>query len=416
MLLALCLYPSAQAQSKADLQRAGVLVEQYFQSTSAGKRKRLLGSLVALKLPFAAYEKLVGEPLRRYGRISSGNRQVRFSFLKKRSSGEYSLHVPSGYDPNKPAPLILALHGTDGNGRSYLRWWSRSFGQQYLIAAPSAARQYGLGETSYAYRFTLAVLADVQRIAHVDPDRIYAGGTSMGAHFAYQLGCHLADRFAAIVPRAGSCHRIVTYKYQANFRNVGIYAVNGQSDHLIPIKLARKGPQALKQLKHDIIYRELRAGHGHYFGEDAAIGRFLAGRTRARYPKQVSKVVRRITFKSWAYWLRIDKLSRNKFPIGMRLKSRSGQVLEQFDLHREACSVEGTVKGNTITIKTKQISRFTLFLNDQLVDLNKSVRIVVNGRTRYNKRFTRSLKTLLTSCVERGGRDLLFSVSVPLRP
>jgi len=229
LLLALCLYPSAQAQSKADLQRAGVLVEQYFQSTSAGKRKRLLGSLVALKLPFAAYEKLVGQPLRRYGRISSGNRQVRFSFLKKRSSGEYSLHVPSGYDPNKPAPLILALHGTDGNGRSYLRWWSRSFGQQYLIAAPSAARQYGLGETSYAYRFTLAVLADVQRIAHVDPDRIYAGGTSMGAHFAYQLGCHLSDRFAAIVPRAGSCHRIVTYKYQANFRNVGIYAVNGSS-------------------------------------------------------------------------------------------------------------------------------------------------------------------------------------------
>ncbi len=143
---------------------------------------------------------------------------------------------------------------------------------------------------------------------------------------------------------------------------------------------------------------------------------YLAKHRRSRYPKRVVKVVRRVGLESRAYWIRIDKLSRNKYPIGMRLKNRSGQVVEEFDLHREACSVEAQVTGNTVTVKTRHVSRLTLYLNDELVDLNKSVRIVVNGRTRHNKRFDRSIETLLEVCAERESRDLLFSVSVRLRP
>jgi len=30
---------------------------------------------------------------------------------------DYRLHLPTGYDPNEPAPLVLVIHGYTGTGR-----------------------------------------------------------------------------------------------------------------------------------------------------------------------------------------------------------------------------------------------------------------------------------------------------------
>ncbi len=52
--------------------------------------------------------------------------------------------------------------------------------------------------------FTRAIIADLQTIAAVDMQRIYATGMSNGGIMAYRLACEASDLIAAIGPVAGT--------------------------------------------------------------------------------------------------------------------------------------------------------------------------------------------------------------------
>src|SRR5258708_476161 len=49
----------------------------------------------------------------------------------------YLFHVPSGYDPAKPIPLVLVLHGGGGNARGAVRMsrMDAKADKEYFIAA-----------------------------------------------------------------------------------------------------------------------------------------------------------------------------------------------------------------------------------------------------------------------------------------
>jgi polyhydroxybutyrate depolymerase len=50
--------------------------------------------------------------------------------------------------------------------------------------------------------FAKALVADVQKVACIDPKRVYAVGFSMGGGITHYLACHAADVFAAVAPAA----------------------------------------------------------------------------------------------------------------------------------------------------------------------------------------------------------------------
>ena len=52
--------------------------------------------------------------------------------------------------------------------------------------------------------FVRALLAQVQRQLHVDPQRIYATGMSNGGMLSQRLACEMADVFKAVAPVAGT--------------------------------------------------------------------------------------------------------------------------------------------------------------------------------------------------------------------
>lgn len=55
------------------------------------------------------------------------------------SRGGFSLYVPEYYTPDRPWPLVMALHGGSGNGRGFLWSWlrdARSHGA--ILVAPTA--------------------------------------------------------------------------------------------------------------------------------------------------------------------------------------------------------------------------------------------------------------------------------------
>jgi polyhydroxybutyrate depolymerase len=138
------------------------------------------------------------------------------------------VHVPPGYDPAKPTPLVLIFHGAGGTGRLYLGkngWSALSDREGFLAVAPDGtppdrtrSAQYmknpllwndgsGRGSTGELGTdepaFVRALLDRLAQRLNVDRQRVYATGHSNGGVLTFLLAEVMGDRFAAIASVAG---------------------------------------------------------------------------------------------------------------------------------------------------------------------------------------------------------------------
>lgn len=127
----------------------------------------------------------------------------------------YRVHVPPGYSPAVPAPVVMAFHGGWGTGK-YMQKQSRmtevSDTHGFLGVFPDGLHRTwnagGCCEESMRKNiddvgFVDSMLDKLETDYCVDRRRIYATGFSNGAMFAHRLACDLSDRIAAIAPVSG---------------------------------------------------------------------------------------------------------------------------------------------------------------------------------------------------------------------
>jgi len=137
---------------------------------------------------------------------------------------DFIVHVPKTYRTDRPAPLVLALHGGGGSmevmardrlyglvAQSEASGWIVVFPNGYSRLAGKlatwnagiccgAARDKGSDDVG----FLRAVVADVQQRLRIDPQRIFATGMSNGGMMSYRLACEASDVFRAIAAVAGT--------------------------------------------------------------------------------------------------------------------------------------------------------------------------------------------------------------------
>jgi polyhydroxybutyrate depolymerase len=132
-----------------------------------------------------------------------------------------TVRVPAGYDPSKPAPLVMMLHGyasapvltelyfkmssiADKDGFFYVApfgTFDRS-GARFWNATDACCDSDATGIDDVGY--LTALVREVQGAYAIDPKRIYVMGHSNGAFMAHRLACDHAETFAAIASFAGA--------------------------------------------------------------------------------------------------------------------------------------------------------------------------------------------------------------------
>jgi phospholipase/carboxylesterase len=181
------------------------------------------------------------------------------------SRGGFSLYVPEYYTPDLAWPLVMALHGGSGNGRSFLWSWlrdARSHGA--ILVAPTAT-----GDTPDKTTWALMgedtdtpnlvrILDHVQARWNIDPDRLLLTGMSDGGTFCYVSGLESASPFTHLAPVASTFHPLMAETADAErLRGLPIYLVHGKLDWMFPVQVARQTQQALSAAGADVTYREL---------------------------------------------------------------------------------------------------------------------------------------------------------------
>jgi len=109
-------------------------------------------------------------------------------------------------------------------------------------------------------------------------------------------------------------------------------------------------------------------------------------------------------------------VARNNAPVELEGKYEPQIVkpLPKQLFHRSQPSgrVDLTRSGNTVRAVTRGVAAFTLLLSPDQFDFSKPVTVVANGRTAFNGRVQKNLRTLMKWAAADNDRTMLFGAEL----
>jgi hypothetical protein len=72
--------------------------------------------------------------------------------------------------------------------------------------------------------------------------------------------------------------------------------------------------------------------------------------------------------------------------------------------------------GNTVTVRSRGVKAFTLLLSPDQFDFDRSVTVVVNGRTAFDGRVEKSVDALTKWAARDNDRTMLFAAELTIKP
>ncbi len=327
-----------------------------------------------------------------------------------------SLLIPQNYDRMKPYALVVCLHGAGFTGDAYLERWKARLSDEYLLACPSYPS--GAWFTRLAEELVLATIQLVQKRYHVDPDRIFLTGMSNGGIGTWLIGMHHAPLFAGLAPMASGLDGVLM-PFLANLRNTPVYIIHGEKDQVMPVELSRSIARELDRLGYPYVYREHQREHpmagGHYFPKEEVpdLVSWFNRQRREALPTRLTIVREASHFQSFN-WVRLESTDA--------IAAFSDDLVDKQDeriKRREYATLDAAIReGNRIEVQTEHVRRYSLFLNESLIDLAKPVTVVTNGQVSFEGTVTSSLETLLRQARLRQDPQRLFPIhlSVSVQP
>jgi len=167
--------------------------------------------------------------------------------VRSRDRGRgYLLYAPPSYDPTRPTPLVVLLHGRPSNAASMAaitRMNAVAARNGFLVVYPEGINNewnafYDLtNQRAQApqddVRFLRDLVGDLARDLNIDRRRVYVGGFSNGGFMTYRLACSAADTFAAFAAVGANLYSVLTDECRGG-RPVPILIMHGTADPSVP--------------------------------------------------------------------------------------------------------------------------------------------------------------------------------------
>jgi polyhydroxybutyrate depolymerase len=165
------------------------------------------------------------------------------------------VHVPASYDPSKPTPVVIDLHGLGGDAAMEAGLTSANaksdavgFISVHPDGATSPINSWNAGgccgtapsQDIDDIGFMKQLVDDLEAKLCVDDARVYAMGMSNGGYMSHRIGCELADRFAAIGPVAGG----IAVQPCSPSRPMPVFAIHGNADPLVQYSFGQSSADA----------------------------------------------------------------------------------------------------------------------------------------------------------------------------
>ncbi len=346
------------------------------------------------------------------------------------------VHVPHDYDPGKAYPLLLALHGQGGRGEGYIRFALALLGarmHEYIVAAPTDYKGWWVGSTLAESGDPVLLLRRLKQLYHVDSDRVYVSGYSMGGHTSFLAAVLHTDQFAGVVPLAGSLMTQLGWEAAElmlpNVRHLPMLVVWGDGDiHDATGKVDQVGKGihgsnlhvrgVSKRLDIGLDMVELK-GVGHH-GVKPPPEKFFDVLQRRR-PHAVRNFDHWFRYPSQGRmcWLRQAEYQGPPWAgkhFVVRLKGDEDYSAAALrTMKTRLAYVGGEIDGQTIRVTTRKCKSIDIVLHEGLIDFGQDISVTWKGNEVFNGKVTPSVRTMLEVAYEDWDFQRLFPVRLHVK-
>ena len=319
------------------------------------------------------------------------------------------MHGGGGKTP-RTHPLHVVSHPDDDPGSVGLQPFFKDL--PFIIVAPSAPWNEKTGarwNVPEADAYISAVIEECRYRFHIDEDRVFLGGYSMGGFGAFHLGQRLSDRLAGAVVFSGAWK---TTHWKA-WRGLPVFIRHGVNDaaprsedgkagrpRYTDVFYARAAHQRLTELAIPHLYVEDKGGHAIRPAADAMSK--LADWIQKPRRDPFARHVVAISPRGWKAqtdtptphnrWVTIHEIGTCKLdfdqvmldgPAPAWKETREDFEKQSLRLNQrrvEAGLVDAQLTGeNGIRIRTENVKRISIWLHPSMVDFSKLVRISLDG-------------------------------------
>ena len=343
----------------------------------------------------------------------------------------YTVIVPDSYDPAKPIPVRVQLHGGVGRplrdppqGGDAADRIPGTTEEIYVLpnAWPESMWWQDLQRVNI-----IGILDRLKRTYNVDENRVYLTGISDGGTGTYFFAFREPTPFAAFLPLNGHMGVLASpgvgadgAMFAGNAVNKPFFVVNGGRDPLYPAAGVAPFVAHLRTLGTEMVFRvQAEAGHNTAWWEDErpSFEAFLAAHPRNPLPARLSWQTEQPARSGRIDWLVIDRLGavagETDFPE-TNLIDVDGQRLRLFPQPALTGRVDLLQRGNTVEALTEGVAAFTLLLSPDQFDFTRPLVVWVNGRKVLEGVVQPSVRTLLEWAARDNDRALLFGAALPI--
>lgn len=313
----------------------------------------------------------------------------------------------AGYQPGRPTPLVVALHGGGrgvGGGSQAMGYGQPFAGKGCFVIAPTVPGNYVFAQPP-SERFVRYFIHELAREVSLDFDRCYCVGHSLGGVGAWAFAARMPDYWAATVSGAGNPPGIVDDDFEYLF-NTPLWVHHGVNDIQVKPDLNKKAEAAIALIKpplRDVTFHWYTAtdGRGHVYGPEIPkqYEPWVMEHVRDMYPKRV---------------VAMCPIARGKDEQGNVDYDGSETEVDVFWIGIRGCSgtakVVAELKGpDRIEVTARGATNVVIYVSDEFLDLDKPVVVVVNGQEKHNAVVPRSAEFLCKHIERTDDRGRFFS-------
>lgn len=198
------------------------------------------------------------------GRISTADAQrehvgVMHAANASEERGGFSMYVPEYYD-GEQLPLVVAMHGGSGHGRSFLWTWlrtARSVGAIVISPTSKDGTWSLMGPDIDSENLDTMVKYAVEHW-NIDEHKILLTGMSDGGTYSYITGLRSDAPFTHLAPSSASFHPMLVEAVDRDrLEGLPIYIMHGALDWMFPVDVARSARDTFGAAGAKVEYREI---------------------------------------------------------------------------------------------------------------------------------------------------------------